>query len=129
MDWKRSKFLPLLGNIKKSTMGTHMIWFLSMLWCLFVASKVASSSIAKDSSCPDRCGNVSVPYPFGVGVDCAYNRFFNLTCNSTTNPPTLILGRLPVRNISVEEGTIILGLSIAYMCYNGSGPLKRTGKG
>ncbi|KAL8495032.1 hypothetical protein ACS0TY_019254 [Phlomoides rotata] len=36
--------------------------------------------------CPETCGNVTVPYPFGMGSKCSANKSFIVTCNHTTNP-------------------------------------------
>ncbi|KAI3795028.1 hypothetical protein L1987_37672 [Smallanthus sonchifolius] len=38
-------------------------------------------------SCPTHCGNVTVPYPFGIGTDCSLDRIFNLNCNYSYEPP------------------------------------------
>ncbi|TVU16385.1 hypothetical protein EJB05_39944, partial [Eragrostis curvula] len=41
--------------------------------------------------CPASCGNLSVPYPFGIGEGCSY-KGFNLTCDETRHPAKLLLG-------------------------------------
>uniref|UniRef100_A0A8I7B899 Protein kinase domain-containing protein n=2 Tax=Hordeum vulgare subsp. vulgare TaxID=112509 RepID=A0A8I7B899_HORVV len=42
--------------------------------------------------CPEACGNVTVPYPFGVGHGC-FREGFNLTCDETSRqPPRLFAG-------------------------------------
>jgi hypothetical protein len=44
------------------------------------------------SGCNERCGDVIVPYPFGIDKpDCAKNEAFLLDCNRTTTPPKLYI--------------------------------------
>ncbi|KAI5001436.1 hypothetical protein ZWY2020_026086 [Hordeum vulgare] len=43
-------------------------------------------------NCDITCGNMIVPYPFGMGPERCYWPGFNLTCNRTSNPPRLLLG-------------------------------------
>ncbi|KAL1559095.1 wall-associated receptor kinase-like 1 [Salvia divinorum] len=44
-----------------------------------------SSSIAK-VGCLDQCGEVSIPFPFGVGPNCYLEPSFEVVCNTATNP-------------------------------------------
>ncbi|CAN6360453.1 unnamed protein product [Urochloa humidicola] len=56
--------------------------------------------------CPTICGNVSVPYPFGITPECSLPGF-NLTCDGT--PPRLSFGgngTLRVTNISLDDATV-----------------------
>ncbi|KAL5206071.1 hypothetical protein ABZP36_034280 [Zizania latifolia] len=61
------------------------------------------------AGCPasERCGNVSVPYPFGIRAGC-YLPGFGLTCDTTRNPPRLRLGNgtLQVVEISLANFTV-----------------------
>ncbi|RCV37441.1 hypothetical protein SETIT_8G063100v2 [Setaria italica] len=41
-------------------------------------------------NCSTTCGSVHVPYPFGIGPECSWPGF-NLTCNTSYNPPMLFL--------------------------------------
>uniref|UniRef100_A0A2C9WEQ1 Wall-associated receptor kinase galacturonan-binding domain-containing protein n=1 Tax=Manihot esculenta TaxID=3983 RepID=A0A2C9WEQ1_MANES len=45
-----------------------------------------TAQLAKPN-CPDHCGNVSIPYPFGLQSDCSLNKDFLITCNTTDSTP------------------------------------------
>ncbi|CAN6358706.1 unnamed protein product [Urochloa humidicola] len=59
------------------------------------------------SGCISKCGEVSVPYPFGVGAGC-YRKGFKLTCNETYNPLKLFFDntKAEVLNISLHHGNL-----------------------
>jgi hypothetical protein len=63
--------------------------------------------------CTTHCGNISIPYPFGVEPGCYHHGGFNLTCDHTHNPPQLYLG----------DGTVqvlVIDLPNGMVCVNGS---------
>ncbi|XBI95672.1 hypothetical protein VPH35_032081 [Triticum aestivum] len=56
--------------------------------------------------CPEACGRVIVPYPFGFRQGCFYAGF-NLTCNETGHQPKLFLhDDVEVDAISLADGTV-----------------------
>ncbi|TVU16377.1 hypothetical protein EJB05_39936, partial [Eragrostis curvula] len=58
--------------------------------------------------CPESCGNISVPYPFGIGEGCFYEGF-SLTCNDNERLrlPKLFMGDgVEVLDISLPDGTV-----------------------
>lgn len=91
------------------------------------ASSTTTTDVAVDSekiSCNQQiCGNVEVPYPFGIDdPSCAKNEYFMLNCNRTLSPPTLFAGEnVQVVNISVETGTLNVLIDTATRCYDESG--------
>ncbi|KAH6771530.1 hypothetical protein C2S52_016333 [Perilla frutescens var. hirtella] len=80
-------------------------------------------------NCPDKCGNVTIAYPFGIGPGCSANSSFAITCNSST--PFLISINLEVVYISVF-GVVIVNQPVSPMnCSdvqrNGSLPMSLEG--
>ncbi|KAM0880069.1 hypothetical protein ACQ4PT_033816 [Festuca glaucescens] len=78
--------------------------------------------------CPDKCGDVSIPYPFGIGAQCSavsLNSFFNLDCNDTYHPSRLMVGgpadlAIEVADISLERGEIRVLVAVSYVCFTSS---------
>uniref|UniRef100_A0ACD5XGG6 Uncharacterized protein n=2 Tax=Avena sativa TaxID=4498 RepID=A0ACD5XGG6_AVESA len=84
--------------------------------------------------CPDRCGEVSIPYPFGIGAQCSavsLNSFFNLNCNDSYHPSRLMVGgpadvALEVADISLEHGEMRVLIPVSYICFSSSTTVSST---
>ncbi|XP_047977273.1 wall-associated receptor kinase-like 1 [Salvia hispanica] len=62
------------------------------------------------SGCLDQCGDMVIPYPFGVGTNCSHNSYFDINCDSSTHPPKAYLS---INNIKKE--VIELNLNQTYI--------------
>ncbi|KAJ4724681.1 putative Kinase [Melia azedarach] len=99
-----------------------VLWLmLILLWPTTKAAAAATGLNAKPN-CPEKCGEVTIPYPFGIGENCALNNHFILQCNHNSE---LLLGtsNISVLEISVESGTISGSILTAKRCYSGSGAI------
>ncbi|KAJ4978517.1 hypothetical protein NE237_009297 [Protea cynaroides] len=73
--------------------------------------------------CNETCGNISVPYPFGMGdTNCYRNLAFLVICNDTYyDPPKLFnLGNKEILDISLQGQQRILDY-VGRDCYNSQG--------
>lgn len=61
-------------------------------------------------NCNTSCGDVKVPYPFGMGPRHCYRPGFNLTCDTTSGNTTRLLlgdyGDFRVLDISLTNTTV-----------------------
>lgn len=72
--------------------------------------------------CPTSCGNLTIPYPFGMTSDCSLDVPFLITCNHSYNPPKPFLnsGSTEVLDISLN-GQMKVASPVASDCYDDSG--------
>ncbi|XP_012854708.1 PREDICTED: wall-associated receptor kinase 2-like [Erythranthe guttata] len=78
-------------------------------------------AIAKPN-CVDRCGNISIPYPFGTTENCYENPSFMVVCNETSNGTQLLLGNMPIKSINLD-GQLTVNKLIGHVCYHRNGSL------
>ncbi|KAM7463941.1 hypothetical protein LguiA_032062 [Lonicera macranthoides] len=110
--------------------------YLLLLWCSLIGlaltpatsevnttTTITAAATITKPGCQRQCGNLTVPYPFGIGINsgCSIGPWFDINCNSTFNPPRAFIGQIRVYNIS--DSQLRVSNVMANKCYNQSGAL------
>ncbi|CAN6221971.1 unnamed protein product [Urochloa humidicola] len=107
-------------------MGSHKMLPRHLL--LFFSFAIALQSVVRGASslphpgCPDKCGDVDIVYPFGIGPGCAMEEGFELHCNKSQDGQRNVtyFSDVPVADIFLLQGQVRMMSHIASMCHNGS---------
>ncbi|CAL9774524.1 unnamed protein product [Musa acuminata subsp. burmannicoides] len=95
---------------------------------LLLASAVAAAAAAiSKPGCPSKCGEVDIPYPFGIGTGCSMEGF-DITCNDTTDPPKpfIAVGNIEILNVSLVDHELSVHIYMVGQCYEQSGNYSTT---
>ncbi|XP_076916233.1 wall-associated receptor kinase-like 9 [Bidens hawaiensis] len=69
------------------------------------------------TGCKDMCGNVKIPFPFGIGVGCSINQWYVVDCNSST-PFLPALNHLELLGVNLEQQIVNVSKPSISYCQN-----------
>ncbi|PUZ48029.1 hypothetical protein GQ55_7G212900 [Panicum hallii var. hallii] len=88
---------------------------------LLLAPQYAPAVAIPGPECQTMCGEVDIPYPFGIGDNCSLSEGFNASCQEVQRGVYKpFLANVELLNISLINGTIRELNHISTYCYNSS---------
>lgn len=111
-------FMPTKIYNKIEEMAIQLVLQM-MLVLLFINKASAQESSLAKPGCSQKCGNLTIAYPFGIGADCSANQTFTIFCNNSISPPKAFLNdniKLEVLDISLKAGTIQVNTPVITNC-------------
>ncbi|CAH1433429.1 unnamed protein product [Lactuca virosa] len=73
------------------------------------------NSNLREAGCKDMCGNVRIPYPFGIGTGCYINKWYAVDCNSST-PYLSAINNLELLSVNFENQIATVNISVISEC-------------
>ncbi|KAK3000708.1 hypothetical protein RJ639_022420 [Escallonia herrerae] len=103
--------------------------FLSVL-ALTISTTTTDASIVNSTTttkpgCLRQCGNLTVPYPFGIGIGsgCSIDPWFDITCNHSYYPPKPFIASSNLEVIEISDTQVRIKNFVASNCFNQTGEL------
>ncbi|XP_048139036.1 wall-associated receptor kinase-like 1 [Rhodamnia argentea] len=100
-------------------MSNSVLQILFLLVSLTAQASGAAPKLAK-ANCAERCGDVTIPFPFGIGAGCFFDDWYQIACQEDNTVPILKKIGFRVLNISLPDGDVdgMINVSLPVMYSN-----------
>ncbi|KAK4478443.1 hypothetical protein RD792_013918 [Penstemon davidsonii] len=77
-------------------------------------------TIITKPNCQTKCGNLTVPFPFGIGrgTGCSINPWFDVYCNTSFNPPKPFISETNLEIFEIAEDNLRVKNTAGGACYD-----------
>ncbi|KAI3455468.1 hypothetical protein Pfo_012131 [Paulownia fortunei] len=87
--------------------------------CLFLPLAFSTTNTITKPGCQTQCGNLEIPFPFGLGSNCSIDPWFDIHCNTSTNPPKAYISTKNLEITEISRAHIRIKFpDVAFTCYN-----------
>ncbi|KAL0344439.1 UNVERIFIED_CONTAM: Wall-associated receptor kinase [Sesamum radiatum] len=104
--------------------------------CLFPLALATTSSSSRlitqgttitKPNCQSKCGNLTVPYPFGIGINtgCSISSWFDVNCNTSFSPPKPFIATGNLEILDISDDKVLIKNWVAASCYTQFGNITR----
>ncbi|KAJ0467715.1 putative protein kinase RLK-Pelle-WAK family [Helianthus annuus] len=89
-----------------------------LLLTIFISSlpMAAPAPSYSKPGCTDTCGNITVPYPFGMGPNCFLNKWYAVDCINSSKPFLSALNNLPLLAVDLTQQMVLVTLPMTSAC-------------
>ncbi|BFG28234.1 hypothetical protein CerSpe_145080 [Prunus speciosa] len=114
--------MALLGSMLIIVHLSMVVLFGAAIFTPIAAAAQALLPQAKPG-CPEKCGNLTIPYPFGIGDGCYLRPEFDITCSQSSTHPTYLTrtNRVSITNFNFDEAELQIAHAAAYRCHDARG--------
>ncbi|KAK4483768.1 hypothetical protein RD792_010971 [Penstemon davidsonii] len=92
--------------------------------------RISQPATITKPDCPRQCGDLTVPYPFGIGIGsgCGITRSFELNCSAAFSQPRAFIGhiRVPYEVFEISDSRMRISNVVGQRCFDRSGPVNST---
>jgi hypothetical protein len=98
-------------------MARALPWQIFAATLLIASIKSSRASRMAKPGCRETCGNLTIPYPFGIGQGCFYSQGFDVSCENNRVFMENSSSQMEIYNISLVRGQARVTTLIASKCF------------